>query len=120
MFTRESIEKLTLAELKAQIRCRGGHVQDRVKSLDYLRKYLWDLRDVVPNVVYVRKNRRNSGVSKPVAPVQTVQVVAPVQTVQVVTSVQTVQVVAPVQTIEFFSLTNLSAKDAEVFGFPPG
>ena len=91
--TRESIAELTLAELKAQIRCRGGHVQDRAKSLQYLRKYLWDLREVKPNVVYVPKKRRNSGVSKPVA---------------------------HVQTIEFLSLTDIQAKNAEVFGFPPG
>jgi hypothetical protein len=98
--TRESIANLTHAELKAQIRCRGGHVQDRAKSMQYLRTYLWDLREVKPNVVYVPKKRRNYGVSKPVAPVQTVQVVAPVQTVQVVAPVQTVQVVAPVQTVQ--------------------
>jgi hypothetical protein len=99
--TLESIAKLTLAELKAQIRCRGGHVQDRAKSLQYLRKYLWDLREVKPNVVYVPKKRRNSGVSKPVAPVQTVQVVA------------------SMQTIEFYSQTSISVQAAEVFGFLP-
>ena len=104
--THESIAKLTLAELKAQIRCRGGHVQDRAKNLQYLRKYLWDLREVKPNVVYVPKKRRNSGVSKPVAPVQTVQVVA------------------PVETIEFYSQSAISAnaveaKFVEVFGFSP-
>ena len=100
MLSLEYIETLTNPQLKAEIRSRGGHVQNRVKSLWYLRNFLWELREIEPNVVYVPKKRRCSGVTKSVAPVQVIQVVAPVQVVKAVAPVQVVQAVDPMQVVQ--------------------
>jgi hypothetical protein len=121
MLSLEYIETLTNPQLKAEIRSRGGHVQNRVKSLWYLRNFLWDLREIEPNVVYVPKKRRSYGVTKSVISVQVVQAVAPANVVQAVAPVQVVQVVAPVQVVQEFDIpTPPSTPTAiRVFGFSP-
>jgi hypothetical protein len=95
MLTIESIRKLTVAQLQAEIRSRRGYVRDTVQCLWCLRNYLDDLRDVEPNVVYVPPKKRKKGNTKScnatTAPVQVVQATTPVQVVQATTPVPVVQ-----------------------------
>ena len=95
MLTRETINNLTFAHLKAEIRSRGGYLRESACCPWYLRNYLWLLREVEPNVVYVPPKKRRNGVTKPdkaaAAPVQVVQTAAPVPVVQAVVPVQVVQ-----------------------------
>lgn len=95
MLTLKSIRSLTVYQLKAEIRSRGGAVRDRARCLWCLRNFLYDLCDVEPNVVYVPPKKRHNGVTKPdkaaTAPVQVVKAAAPVPVVQAVVPVPVVQ-----------------------------
>ena len=104
MLTKEFIRTLTVAQLKAEIRSRGGHVLDRAHCIWYLCNFLYDLRDVEPNVVYVRPRKRRNGITKPgnaaAAPVQVVKAAVPVQVVKAAAPVQVVKAAAPVPVVQ--------------------
>ena len=125
MLTRETINNLTFAHLKAEIRSRGGYLRESACCPWYLRNYLWLLREVEPNVVYVPPKKRRNGVTKPdkaaAAPVPVVQAAAPVQVVQTAAPVPVVQAVVPVQVVQELDIpTPPSTPIAiRVFGFSP-